>query len=281
MNLNDPKYLVAFSTLKSERSKLPPTITSAQAGALLNTVALAHAADGWGLLSKPSGNHAPLPGTNPPVFVSSDWLVNKVVHLGVDCLGSGPDFDPPVSGSASPQWGPGEAYDESRFVAPVGSAPPPPADTHVYVGGGNDTGTCDLCGKSRFDAVHAVPQSKVPHTYDGGEQDTGLCDICQKPPSDAIHGSAPPPPPPNSDLEMRVAHLEQTLANIVVDLKAVKQDLAAMHLDIGDLKQLIEHLPTGGGAKVGDPTYVTGIVGLGAVLRGTQVTLEGKIGKKP
>ena len=56
--------------------------------------------------------------------------------------------------------------------------PEVPANTHKYIGGGNDTGTCDACGRSRMDPVHLV--NRNPHAYDGGEHDTGQCDICQK-----------------------------------------------------------------------------------------------------
>lgn len=250
MDLNDPKYLVAFSTLKAERSKLPETITSAQAGALLNAVALAHAGDGWGMLAKPGGNHAPVPGTSPTVYVSSDWLVNKNVGLGVDCLGSGPDFDPPANGAATPQWGAGEAFDAGRFVPPAGAAPEPqPAGTHVYVGGGSDTGTCDLCGASRFDAVHAVPQSKVAHTYDGGEQDTGLCDICQKPQGDGIHsGATPPPPPPAGDdvAELRAAikRLEAADENTLATLATATGEFARIGEEIKALDRRIDAIKT-------------------------------------
>ena len=74
---------------------------------------------------------------------------------------------------------------------------PGQGDTHLYIGGGNDTNTCDTCGKSRFDAIHAIPQSKAKHIYNGGEQDTGLCDICQQASVAAIHDLKPPPDPPD------------------------------------------------------------------------------------
>ena len=88
--------------------------------------------------------------------------------------------------------------DRHRFVKPselkLEGVPVPEPQTHMYIGGGNDTGTCDECGRSRFDPVHAIPESKIPHGYDGGEQDTGLCDICQKPVTDPIHTGVEPPP---------------------------------------------------------------------------------------
>lgn len=73
--------------------------------------------------------------------------------------------------------------------------PQPPADTHRYDGGGNDTGTCDRCGQLRSAAVHQTPESQLPHSYDGGEQDTGLCDICGQPRDGVLHGSQPTPVP--------------------------------------------------------------------------------------
>lgn len=93
----------------------------------------------------------------------------------------------------------------------VGGTPVPP-QTHKYIGGGNDTGTCDECERSRFDPIHNIPQASQPHIYDGGEQDTGLCDICQKPPTDVLHGTVepPPPPPPSND----IAELKRQIAEL-------------------------------------------------------------------
>lgn len=115
---------------------------------------------------------------------------------------------------------------------------PGEADTHLYMGGGNDTGTCDACGQSRFDAVHAIPQSRAKHVYNGGEQDSGLCDVCQKGAADAIHQwSVPPvpppappaPPPPNNPpapvdlgpLTAQVQALRETLNGFKADLEAL------------------------------------------------------------
>jgi hypothetical protein len=105
-------------------------------------------------------------------------------------------------GNGGPSWGQpaGPIANGSNgwwsAANPVGGAQPAPAATHLYIGGGNDTGTCDNCGRSRFDAIHAIPESKIPHTYDGGEQDTGLCDICQKARADALHAPQTPQQPP-------------------------------------------------------------------------------------
>lgn len=99
---------------------------------------------------------------------------------------------------AHPSWGVIDFNPDRTWVEPpaVSGGVPVPSTTHRYDGGGNDTGTCDTCGQSRFHAVHATPQSKVAHVYDGGEQDTGLCDICQLGPNDPRHRGGGPVPPP-------------------------------------------------------------------------------------
>lgn len=49
----------------------------------------------------------------------------------------------------------------AQWKAPFGAVLP----THAYAGGENDTGTCDICGKPRGDAVHAAsPEVVVPGT---------------------------------------------------------------------------------------------------------------------
>ena len=81
----------------------------------------------------------------------------------------------------------------ARWYPVTGTTVPPPQrpeNTHKYIGGGNDTGTCDVCNRSRMDPVHLVNPN--PHAYDGGEHDTGQCDICQKRKDDPIHQQAPP-----------------------------------------------------------------------------------------
>ena len=86
-----------------------------------------------------------------------------------------------------------EAFDWLIGIDPID---PGEVETHMYIGGGNDTNECDTCHKSRFDDVHAIPQSKEKHVYNGGEQDTGLCDVCQKTREHDIHQIVTPPPPP-------------------------------------------------------------------------------------
>jgi hypothetical protein len=60
-----------------------PYPTPEQLGALLNAVAWAHRAEGWGLSAKPSGNNIPAPdGTR----IAADILHNRTDNVIVDCL---------------------------------------------------------------------------------------------------------------------------------------------------------------------------------------------------
>src|SRR5256885_109157 len=56
----------------SARSRYPASMTAAQVGEMLNAVAWAHRAEGWGLLRKGAGNSCPLAGT----FISCDILIH-------------------------------------------------------------------------------------------------------------------------------------------------------------------------------------------------------------
>lgn len=108
------------------------------------------------------------------------------------------------------QWKP-ISVDDAKLqplidARPAPEEPPAPSDTHRYVGGGNDTGTCDQCGQSRDAAVHAVPEGRVRHNYDGGEHDTGVCDVCGQTRAAAIHQAAPSEP--TGDHEQRLTALE-------------------------------------------------------------------------
>lgn len=100
---------------------------------------------------------------------------------------------------------PREAYalvpDPEDFLGGGPVTPPPPSgDTHRYVGGGNDTGTCDDCGKPKLDPVHAVPEGKVKgHTPWLGEDGKGDCDLCFQPVSAPIHQKDVPVDPPPVD----------------------------------------------------------------------------------
>jgi len=128
---------------------------------------------------------------NPSGLLSRDKLCVRLTDgdHAYDLYG----LQTPLSFSFGEVFPPNLVADEG---IPDGAAAPinvSPAATHKYVGGGNDTGECDVCHKPRFDPAHAIPESKTNHAYDGGEQDTGLCDICQKAKDDPIHAPAPIP----------------------------------------------------------------------------------------
>lgn len=95
-----------------------------------------------------------------------------------------------------------DAFDWLEGTAPVDPPPPTPGATHRYVGGGNDTGTCDECGAPRVSDVHRIPEGKVKgHTPWLGEDNKGDCDLCFQPVSAAIHQKDEPVPvdPPPVD----------------------------------------------------------------------------------
>ena len=174
-----------------------------------------------GLSTKRSGNNwqgfatdvitlKPINGNGQPI-AGNFTLVDALVSAGsADCVPTwhvlGPNTDPARPWAAPP--------------IPAEDIPQPdPVDaTHRYDGGGNDTGTCDVCGQPRADVVHATPASKVPHFYDGGEQDTGECDVCGKTSTDPIHRGVGPipvpvPVPPSTD--------PSTAAQLAIMLKLV------------------------------------------------------------
>ncbi len=113
-----------LSVLQAERAKYPATINAQQAGELLNAVAFALRAEGFGLLRKDAGNRCPIP--NSSITVSCDWLVHRPSGKGCDVLGSGPDSDPPANGPATPTWCGGDPFDVSKFVEPTAPSNPPP-----------------------------------------------------------------------------------------------------------------------------------------------------------
>ncbi len=115
--------------LQAERAKYPDgPIPAATIAKILNAVAWAHRAEGWGMLQKGSGNSCPIAGT----FVSCDILIHKpsVTHWDVlnNAEGDG-------TGTAAAQFnlvgpcvlGPASGCAMSRFLDPVdpaGAAPP-------------------------------------------------------------------------------------------------------------------------------------------------------------
>lgn len=144
----------------------------------------------WGLLEKTAGDNVDGFAADIALYDLGDGTA-QVVDIVSDAEGAGPQGK--GDGTPSPGWSVKDIRPISQWRAPAGSSGPV-GDTHLYIGGGNDTNLCDVCGKPRTDAVHAIPQAKVKHPYDGGEQDTGLCDICQQPPSAALHHTQIDPP---------------------------------------------------------------------------------------
>ena len=96
--------------LQAERAKYGATLTNDQCAALINAVAWRNRADGWGLSSKPNGNHARLGNT----FVAIDVLFHKPSNTVFDVLSA--------SGAASiPSWNAIAVYDFAGrpWVAPI------------------------------------------------------------------------------------------------------------------------------------------------------------------
>ena len=161
------------------------------------------------------------------------WLGDPVPTVETD--GQVHVFDVIIGSSGAVQWSTAAASGDPLYanirarwipVTSVGAPDPDGPDatvTHQYNGGGNDTGLCDDCGLSRFDAVHKIPRSLLPHAYDGGEQDSGLCDVCQKAEPSPLHrdvvvppvGVPPVPPiqpvPPVGDWQAAIAALERRI----------------------------------------------------------------------
>lgn len=125
--------MTALETLVQLRKTYPTPMSGDQLGALLNAVAWAHRAEGYGLLSKPTGAHCRQPQTGTPV--SRDILM---------LAGSGRIFDVLIDaeGKAQPTWNEKTALSPSRFVPPIDSTiplppqppppPPPPSLTQPY-----------------------------------------------------------------------------------------------------------------------------------------------------
>lgn len=101
---------------------------------------------------------------------------------------------------AAPTWGVIEDNPERTWVEPPrveGPIEPPPfgGETHRYIGGGNDTGTCDQCGQPKFSPIHLVPEGMLPHEPWQGEDGIGDCDLCFQPVDAPIHNTTEPDEP--------------------------------------------------------------------------------------
>lgn len=101
-----------LDTLVELRKKYPTPMSGDQLGELLNDVAWAHRAEGYGLLSKPAGANCRQPQTG--TLISRDILILQ---------GSGRIFDVLIDseGKGTPTWGEKNALSPSRFVPPVDS----------------------------------------------------------------------------------------------------------------------------------------------------------------
>lgn len=158
---------------------------------------LAKTDDKWGHVGKNPGQNQHNGHAIDAVMYRSDIPDNVV-----DIINSSGDGNP-----TTPSWQEKGAYGQPWTPPiPVDEEQPPVASTHMYIGGENDTGFCDDCGRSRFDSVHEIPESKIPHAWDPGENGEGLCDICQRDASDPIHTGEPPPEPPPSNVQDYLDH---------------------------------------------------------------------------
>jgi len=116
------------------RTHYPTPMSAAQQAAVINDVAWKHRAEGWGLLSKPSGNNCPQPVSGAPV--ACDILFHLPSGHHFDVLGD-------TGGAGTPQWGDAGEMDRNRFIVPVdpgdGNPPPPPPPPPA-----TDAATADL-----------------------------------------------------------------------------------------------------------------------------------------
>jgi len=155
----------------------------------------------WELSRKDSnwGHVGKRPGQNQHNGHAIDAIMYRAVPDKVVDIIIGAGDETPTN----PAWGEDISAGQPWMEPiPVDGTEPPPSDgTHLYIGGENDTAVCDDCGRSRFDSVHEIPESKVPHMWDPGENGQGLCDICQKEESDPIHLGEPPPVEPPSNVQ--------------------------------------------------------------------------------
>jgi hypothetical protein len=121
-------------------------------------------------------------------------------------------------------------------------------EVHRYDGGGNDTGTCDICGKPRADPIHAIPESKVRHAYDGGEQDTGVCDICGNPPAHVLHQLEAPEEPGDGGQEGDLEEgpiLEELLVLLKAQHEELLDEIKGLRRDLSDVgSELTRLLPS-------------------------------------
>lgn len=118
--------------LKEYRRDYPDLMTDAQAVELLNRVAWARRADGWGLRRKESGNHGV---RHDGARCSVDWLLHLPTVTGVDCLADAGLDRAAIKARAArrgqrvptqntrPQWGELVPFEKGVFVPPIEPKP--------------------------------------------------------------------------------------------------------------------------------------------------------------
>jgi len=97
-----------------------PYPTPEQLGALLNAVAWAHRAEGWGLSAKPGGYNVPMPNG---ARIASDILHNRNDNVIVDCLIAAGERSEPTWNVLGPMTDPNRPW-----VAPTDPGTAPPVD---------------------------------------------------------------------------------------------------------------------------------------------------------
>ena len=129
-----PAYAQSNATMLQEvraaRALYPQSMSRAEVAELLNRVAWAYRAEGWGLLKKGSGNSCPL----KDVFVSCDILIHKGAtddtSIHYDVLQDAENEANPVFNSVGPcVLGPASGCSMNNFLppfAPSGTVEPEP-----------------------------------------------------------------------------------------------------------------------------------------------------------
>lgn len=114
------------------RAKYPPQVDWNECVAMVNEIAIdanrEHPGMDFGLLKKDGGNRGRQPLTG--IECSVDWLVSRVLGLGIDCFRDAGNSDFGTKGPAATQWGHGEPFDLSKWTPAVAvNAQPQPVPT--------------------------------------------------------------------------------------------------------------------------------------------------------
>lgn len=161
-----------------------------------------------------------------------------------------PESDNIINGERNGYWTPALWSDLDANVPT-----PPPADgTHRYIGGGNDTGTCDDCKRPKLDPVHHVPEGKVPHVPWLGEDGKGDCDLCFQPVlTFPIHilpvpPTDPPPTMPPSEPPPATTDTIGVLQAILASNMRQEDTLRQLREDLDALGQVLKDVGSSGRA---------------------------------